>query len=190
LRHTPVTLKNKKPQQTAIKRWRQPLLFVVVFCVMIIFLIITTHLMKTFLLIVAISTSLTGCTRNARLYPANDLAIAGGVLVANFKSYGSGNGEIEIGMPDGEILSGEYSLVRGGSASFGSLYGSVYSTEGSATVSGSANSRTIPGGSQGMASLFGNKGTAMECEFINDNFSGHGNGACKTSTKAMYRLQF
>ncbi len=146
--------------------------------------------MKTFLLFAAICTSLTGCSRNARLYPANDIAIAGGVLVAKFKSYGSGNGEIEISMPDGEVLNGEYSLVRGGSSSFGSLYGSVYGTGGSATITGSANSHIIPGGSQGMASLFGNKGTAMECEFINDNFSGHGNGACKTSTKAMYRLQF
>jgi len=41
-----------------------------------------------------------------------------------------------------------------------------------------------------MAALFGPKGTTMECEFLNDNGSGHGNGACKSSKGALYRLQY
>lgn len=146
--------------------------------------------MKYFMVITLIGLCAFGCTRNARLYPVNDAAIPGGVLIASFKSYGSGNGEIQINMPDGELLSGEYSLVRGGSASFGGIYAAVYGSSGSTTIEGAARSYTTPGGSPGMASLFGSKGTAMQCEFMNDNFSGHGNGACKASTSALYRLLF
>jgi hypothetical protein len=30
----------------------------------------------------------------------------------------------------------------------------------------------------------------MQCEFYNDNVSGHGNGACKSSKGALYRLVY
>jgi len=93
-------------------------------------------------------------------------------------------------MPDGEVLKGEYSLVRGGSIGFGNIYGSVYGTGGSASISGSSTSYAIPGGSPGMASAFGTKGTSIQCEFYNDNFSGHGYGACKSSNGALYRIQY
>ncbi|ULA62617.1 MAG: hypothetical protein LZF86_40121 [Nitrospira sp.] len=142
------------------------------------------------LLVVAIGVALIGCTRTARMYPANDLAISSGVLTARFVAYGTGNGEIEIVMPDGELLKGEYSIVRGGAMGFGNIYGSVYGSGGSMSFAGSANSYVVPGGSPGMASAFGEKGTTMQCEFYNDNFSGHGNGACKSSRNALYRLQY
>lgn len=146
--------------------------------------------MRHFLLLVLIGAALAGCARTARMYPANDLASSSGVLTARFMAYGSGNGEIEITMPDGELVKGEYSIVRGGAMGFGNIYGSVYGSGGSATFSGSTNSYVVPGGSPGMASAFGDKGTTMQCEFYNDNFSGHGNGACKSSKNALYRLQY
>jgi hypothetical protein len=124
------------------------------------------------------------------MYPANDIAISSGVLTARFISSGTGHGEIEIALPDGELLKGEYSLVRGGTMGFGNVYGSVYGSGSSATFNGSANSYVIPGGSPGMASAFGGHGITMQCEFYNDNFSGHGNGACKSSKNALYRLQY
>lgn len=140
--------------------------------------------------VVLTTLGLAACARDAHLYPANEMAIASGVLTAHFKAYGTGHGEIEIPMPDGELLKGEYSVVRGGAMGFGNIYGAVYGAGGSASFSGSSNSYVIPGGSPGMASAFGEKGTAMQCEFYNDNFSGHGNGACKSSKNALYRLQY
>ncbi|MCU1751749.1 hypothetical protein [Pseudomonas sp. 6D_7.1_Bac1] len=147
--------------------------------------------MRNFAFVVTlVCIALSGCTRSARLYPANDIATATGVLTADFKSYGSGHGDIKIIMPDGELLNGEYSLVRGGAIGFGNVYGSVYGSAGLSSFSGSSNSYVTPGGSPGTASLFGDKGTSMLCEFYNDNFSGHVNGGCKSSRNAIYRLQF
>lgn len=147
--------------------------------------------MRSIIATLFICLALAGCARDARLYPANDIASAGGVLHARFMAYGTGNGSIEIRLPSEELLTGEYSIVRGGSASFGAIYGQVY---GPVTAPGSfsagASSYTVPGGSPGMASMFGDKGTRAECEFYNDNFSGHGNGACRISNGALYRLQY
>lgn len=146
--------------------------------------------MRTFLVLLIALGALSGCARSARLYPANDLGIATGVLEARFMAHGTGHGSIEVTMPDQELLKGEYSLVRGGSIGFGSVYGSVYGSGGSASFSGNSTSYAVPGGSPGTASLFGSNGTTMLCEFYNDNFSGHGNGGCKSSKGALYRIQY
>ena len=81
-------------------------------------------------------------------------------------------------MPDGEVLKGEYSLVRGGAVGFGTIYGRAYTAA------------TVPGGSPGQASLFGDRGTSMQCEVYNDNFSGHGYGGCQSSKGGIYRIQY
>lgn len=131
-----------------------------------------------------------GCAMTAHLYPANDVATSGGVLEAHFTAYGTGHTTVSATMPDGEILTGEATVVRGGSMGFGTIFASVYGAGGSAAGSGISTSYNIPGGSPGMASLFGTKGTSMECEFYNDNFSGHGYGGCKSSKGGLYRLQY
>ena len=128
--------------------------------------------------------------RSARLYPANDLARTGGVLSAQFTDSRVGHGAIEMTMPDGEVLKGEYSVVRGGAVQFGSIFESVYGPGGVATGTSTASSYTMPGSSPGTASAFGSNGTSMSCEFYNDNVSGHGLGACKSSRGALYRLQY
>lgn len=133
---------------------------------------------------------LLGCAREARLYPANEAANSTGVLMAHFMMNGTGHGQIKITMPDGEVLKGEYSVVRGGTIGFGNIFGAVYGPHGSVSLTGSSTSYAMPGGSPGQASLFGDRGTSMQCEFYNDNFSGHGYGACKTSTGALYRIQY
>jgi hypothetical protein len=128
--------------------------------------------------------------RSARLYPSNDLARASGVLSAQFTASGTGHGSIEMTLPDGEVLKGEYTVVRGGAIQFGSIFESVYGPGGFATGTGTSSTYTTPGSSKGMASAFGSKGSSMDCEFYNDNVSGHGMGACKSSQGALYRLQY
>jgi hypothetical protein len=127
--------------------------------------------------------------RTGHLYPANDLARRDGVLEAVFEASGVGHGNVHLTLPDGELAKGEFSIVRGGSASFGTIYGQVYGTD-SASVDATTANRVVPGGSRGSASAYGEHGTSVDCEFYNDNFSGHGMGACKTSKGALYRLQY
>ncbi len=93
-------------------------------------------------------------------------------------------------MPDGEVLRGEYSVVRGGAIQFGSIFESVYGPGGVATGAGTTTNYAMPGSSPGMASAFGTKGTSMDCEFYNDNVSGHGMGACRCSQGSLYRVQY
>lgn len=128
--------------------------------------------------------------RSARLYPANDLARPGGVLSAQFIDSGTGHGLIEMTLPDGEVLTGEYTVVRGGAVQFGSIFESVYGPGGVATGTGTASTYSMAGSSPGTASAFGSKGSSMDCEFYNDNVSGHGMGACRSSQGALYRLQY
>ncbi len=134
---------------------------------------------------------LAGCSvqREARLYPANDMARTGGVLTGIFVANGSGHGTAAITLPTGEQLNGEFTIVRGGSIGFGSIYGQVYGPGGVANVYGSSSSYTVEGSSRGTASVFG-QGISMDCEFYNDNKSGHGMGACRSSKGALYKLQY
>ncbi len=140
--------------------------------------------------LICLAAVVAACEKTARLYPANDEAATGGVLLGKYMAYGTGNGEIEIPMPDGELMKGEYSLVRGGEMGFGTIYAKVYAPGVTATGVGTSTVTTVPGGSPGQASLFGDKGTRMQCEFYNDNFSGHGYGACQSSNGALYRIQY
>ena len=112
--------------------------------------------------------SLTACATTAHLYPANDAAAEEGVLEAPYVAWGTGHVDLTIKTPD-ETLKGEASLVRGASVGFGSIFGHVYGMA------------TMPGGSPGTASAFGDKGSYGQCEYYNDNWSGHGYGACKIS---------
>jgi len=134
---------------------------------------------------------LTACAvqpQTAGLYPANDAAAASGVARAVFTPNGTGHGAIALTMPDGEVIQGEYSIVRGGVVGFGTIYGSVYGATSTASYSGGTTSYSMPGASQGVASGVGERATRMDCEFINDNVSGHGNGACRSSRGGLYRL--
>lgn len=148
--------------------------------------------MKTAIVAVLTALVLAGCAteRAARLYPANDAAMPLGVLEARFMAHGTGNGEVEITLSDGELLKGEYSIVRDGAIGFGTIFASVYGPRGSASGSAFSTSYAMEGRSPGIASAFGTKGTRMQCEFYNDNWSGHGYGACQSSRGSLYRLQY
>lgn len=107
----------------------------------------------------------------------------GSVTVVKYSRWHGDHGPISAKMPSGEVLKGEYSITRGGSAAWGSIYSSVYGANGSA--SGAALAVGIRG--EGSLILTGDKGTILNCEFIS---SGHGSGACLDNHGIKYKLLF
>src|SRR5215472_1249269 len=96
---------------------------------------------------------LAGCAtevkRPVHLYPVSqsttDTAVLQGIIVG----HGQGHGTARVEMPDGEVLQGEYSIVFGGTRSFGSILGSVYGQNGAGTVYGTSTAVSIDGEGQG-----------------------------------------
>ena len=132
---------------------------------------------------------LCSCVDHPIAFPANDLAQAAGNITVDATMYGAGAGPITFHMPDGESLTGRYSVLYGGSVGFGSVYGSVYGTGGSASGSAFSTMGTISRTNPAMADAAGPK-TTIHCEVLLSALTGHGNGACKTLTGALYRVQF
>ena len=132
---------------------------------------------------------LAGCTveRDIHLYPTNPSG-AQTVLAGKIVGHGELHGIAEITMPDGEVLRGDYSIVAGGAVNFGNIFGTVYGPHGSASVGGIESSESISGQGQGQAFLVGDHGTSAQCEFLNNNFMGHGYGACSISKATTYRM--
>jgi hypothetical protein len=133
-----------------------------------------------------------GCevVRSPHLYPTNDTASTTGVLNGQFVGHGQGHGTAEVTMPDGELLQGEYSIVFDSSASFGSIFATVYGPGGMGSENGTSSSFTMAGKDEGSASLYGNRGTSVQCEFLNANMTGHGYGACRSSKGGIYRMLY
>jgi hypothetical protein len=129
------------------------------------------------------------CTvqRDVSLYPTGTTA-GTTVLQGDMVGHGQGHGTLKFTMPDGELLQGEYSIVFGGSVGFGSVFGTVYGARGAISGSSTATSVSMSGEGQGSASLVGNNGTSMQCEFLNANMTGHGYGACQTAKGITYRM--
>lgn len=145
--------------------------------------------MRTAGLVLA-SVLLSGCIgRTPHLYPTNAAASQTGVLEAHMLGHGNLHGILDLSLPSGEPLIGEYSIVSDGSVGFGSVFSTVYgSSHGTAIGTGSAFS--FPAGGQGAASLYGTNGTTLQCEFINNNMTGHGYGACQMSNGGIYRMMY
>jgi hypothetical protein len=133
-----------------------------------------------------------GCTvvREPHLYPDNALAAKTGVLQGRFVGHGNLHGTMEVTMPDGELLQGEYSVVAGGAVTVGNTFASVSGGRGSLTGTGTGVGLAMAAGGQGQASLYGNRGTIVHCEFANNNITGHGYGTCETSSGARYRMEY
>jgi len=146
--------------------------------------------MKKLALLVFVLLFLVACTKYARLYPVNDLASTTGVLKAKYIESGTGYGEITIVMPDGETLSGEYTTGRAINLNFGNILSSVYGTEGGAFGTGTSTSFRLSDTSPGIANLYSDRGTMMQCEYFIGKRAGKGRGACKKNDGSLYRLQF
>jgi hypothetical protein len=134
--------------------------------------------------------TLAGCTvvRPVHLYPTGDSSGTPGVAQGQIVGHGQGHGTAELTMPDGETMQGEYSIVFGGAVGFGNIFGTLYGSGGMASGSAMTTSYSISGEGQGSASLVGNRGTIMQCEFVNANMTGHGYGACRTAKGILYRM--
>jgi hypothetical protein len=104
------------------------------------------------------------------------------VRTAQLTDAQGGRGAIEFTMPYGEVIKGEYAPADAGAVEFGSLYNAVFGPNGVAAT------KTPPSGSPGTVTGYGVEGTRFECEYY--SASGHGSGACRTSTGFLYRLQF
>jgi hypothetical protein len=81
---------------------------------------------------------------------------------------------MEMTLPDGEALQGEYSVVAGDSLSVGNAFGTAYGLGDASSVSATSMCLKMAGSGAGQASLFGNRGTSFHCEFVNNNMKGHG----------------
>jgi hypothetical protein len=138
-------------------------------------------------LFVMIVLMLFGCTMEVNL---REIANPTKALTGCFRANGSGHGEAEIKMPDGELIKGEYSLVKCGSNGFSSILNTACEKCGRDILCGAFTSCTFFGGTPGTASGCGNKGTSIKCEFYNENFCVHGYGACQTSTGTLYQLRY
>jgi hypothetical protein len=133
-----------------------------------------------------------GCViaRDVQMYPDNEAAHTLGPLHARIVGHGNLNGTATMSLPDGQLLQGRYSISHGGSMGVGSVYASVYGPGGSASGSGVQTSMSFSGQGFGEADMISPQGTTAHCEFLNDNFNGHGHGACRLSDGSLYRMQY
>lgn len=137
------------------------------------------------IIVSALATLISACSREASLYPSN--ATAGtGLIKAKFTDSGMGKGPIEITMPDGEVLKGEFSTTDNTTYGFGSGWASNGRT--SAVASGS--STVVQGSKPGVATAIGPSGTTLRCDYAVNSFSGGGSGKCWTNKGAEYDLHF
>jgi hypothetical protein len=107
------------------------------------------------------------------------VAVAGGMLGGHAVGHGQLHGTITVTMPDGELLTGDYSIIPTGG--------------GSALVAGPAGlvgGDAVSAGGNGEANMRGPNGTAMTCTFQNNNMTGHGYRTCQSSPGGAYRLTY
>ena len=144
-------------------------------------------------ILVALIALASGCItveRSLTLYPDNDAAHVLGPLQAKIVGHGHLHGTISMPMPNGQVLQGRYSISADGAVAIGTLYASVYGTGGAASGSGVSTSTAVSRRGVGEADMMSPQGTTAHCEFVNDNFTGHGHGACRLSDGAVYRMQY
>ena len=143
--------------------------------------------------LVILMVSLAGCSsrpqHGAVFYPVNPNAKAIGVLMGDYQASGPRSGSLRAVMPGGEVLTGQYVIVSADASGFGSIHASAL-TPLSAPGAVYGQSRMAERSSPCRATLFGDRGTSMECEFYNDNVFHHGYGGCRSSRGAVFRLQF
>ncbi len=140
----------------------------------------------TVLSICCLAPAIAACSRDARLYPAN-LQAGTQALHARFTDSGMGSGPIEMTMPDGELLKGEFTTTDTSNYGFGSAFGFAGHAPAVVTT-GSLSS--VPGSMPGVANLVGPNGTTAHCEYLVNVMANNGSGTCQTNKGAAYSLQF
>lgn len=112
----------------------------------------------------------------ARLYPLNQPANTGGLLVAQIIDNHGGRGSISL-QYRGALLQGESTRVTDSSASYGRIHREVLG-------------EWVPSsGRRGIANAYGANGVNAQCEYVLTG-PALGTGACLFSDGAKYRIHF
>jgi hypothetical protein len=127
---------------------------------------------------------LAGCESMGHLYPANEQAETAGTgdLPVHMTTLETGHGTLEAIGSAGEVLKGSYEPAPA-NYDFGPIFKAVYGEY-------STNPVHADNGTPTIATLTGNLGTSMQCEFYNNDSTNNGFGGCKSVTGALYRLQY
>jgi hypothetical protein len=127
---------------------------------------------------------LAGCESIGHITPANDIAekTTSGEIVAHFTTVSTGSGSIEAIGPGGEVLKGNYGALPA-DYNFGKVFNAVYGDYSTLPTAADKGTPTV-------ATLTGNMGTTLQCEFYNDDYTNAGFGACRSVTGALYKLQY
>jgi len=151
--------------------------------------------MRKLILVFTLALFATGCiTRTATLVEFE----TGEVIYGKFTDSAATGGKIEITMPNGEVLKGRYSAVRGtDEISFSSAVVNVNTFGGGATYSGTGSAigsqRTVGGQGRAYGLLTstqpGSK-LVMEIIAIYGVLDGHGFGEARTNDGRAYKVQF
>lgn len=132
-----------------------------------------------------ITLAFSACSREASLYPAN-LEAGPAALKAKFTDSGMGKGPVELTLPSGEVMRGEFGTTDTANYGFGTA---VASAGGRAAVA-TASSTAIPGSMPGVVTMIGDRGTRGECGYQVNTWSSSGTGVCKFSNGAVYNMHF
>jgi len=117
-------------------------------------------------------------TRKFRLY---NIA-TGQKINAAFKfKWSSASGEAVATLPSGAKLEGEFNVSHTGSATWGQIY------SGGASAS---ETRIKVTGTRGSLILTGEDGFVIQCEYVTNMTTTHGNGSCIDNQDGRYRLMF
>ncbi len=125
--------------------------------------------------------SSTGSGLPARLYSLAD----GQIIPATFSFSGTTSGQVNISMPNGEILTGEYRTVASGETGWGQIF-----FKGGESAVAAVNTRSATYRGSGIAS--GPQGTVMQCEYVTSSSRSQpeGYGTCQDNRGKLYRLMF
>jgi len=129
----------------------------------------------------------TSCTLTAKAYPVAGPAVrTGQILTAKFTWSGSGSGQVEVTMPDGEVCTGRYSTIVGGVVSPQIVAGAGSTV---AVASASVSSGSISGLQTSRAMLVGTRGTMLDFEgYTSGANPTHGFGQAKDNKGSVWKL--
>jgi hypothetical protein len=144
--------------------------------------------MKLFLSIVAVLILITGCSHKMTYVDFEN----GNVLEGHYVDYVK---DIEVKMPNGELLKGKYSNISNNSFSFGNSFSNGTMTNGTTTTFGNANSfgtgYSVGGAGKAYALLKSETSSLMMEVLVNyDAWSGNGFGEARTNDGRKYKVQF
>jgi hypothetical protein len=141
---------------------------------------------------IALSLALAGCGKGegqlvaASLHPLNDGPYPA-VLTATLSNFEDKTGKIVASSATGEKLAGEYAISLDEPPDYGSILAQSGIRKVCLGERGPTTDTIACGIGLGRASLSGDLGTTLDCEFLNAP-SGSGWGACRSSRGTIYRL--